>query len=248
MVAINGTDHVTSATVARLDDQWRPVGARRTVDCDAVCLGHGFSPRLELAIAAGCDLNSDRFVIVDSSQRTSAPSVFAAGEITGIGGVDLALAEGEIAGWVAAGGTATDAALMSARRARAASTRFARRIANAHRIGSAWTDWLDPSTVICRCEEVDYGTLVRVRDATESVGLRSLKLTTRAGLGLCQGRICGRAVEHILARGKDGFGFGDGASTDRRPIAAPIRLGELSRPAEFVDDPPSPSAPERKPV
>jgi len=249
VVAINGTDHVTSATVARLDDRWRPVGTRRTVDCDAVCLGHGFSPRLELAIAAGCDLNGDRFVTVDTAQRTSTPSVFAAGEITGIGGVDLALAEGEIAGWVAAGGTATDAALTSARRARAASTRFARRIANAHRIGSGWTDWLDPSTVICRCEEVHYGTLIRVRDATESVGLRSLKLTTRAGLGLCQGRICGRSVEHILARGNEGAGFVDGASTDRRPIAAPIRLGELSRPADFVDDdPPSQSAPERKPV
>ena len=162
VVAINGTDHVTSATVARLDDQWRPASAtRRTVDCDAVCLGHGFTPRLELAIAAGCDLNRDRFVIVDGAQRTSVPSVFAAGEITGIGGVDLALAEGEIAGWMAAGGAATDAALTTARRARAASTRFARRIADAHRIGSAWTDWLEPSTVVCRCEEVDYGTLLR---------------------------------------------------------------------------------------
>jgi D-hydroxyproline dehydrogenase subunit alpha len=248
VVAINGTDHVTSATVARLDDQWRPVGKRRTVDCDAVCLGHGFSPRLELAIAAGCDLNGDRFVIVDAAQRTSAPSVFAAGEITGIGGVDLALAEGEIAGWVAAGGTATDAALKTARRVRAASKRFAGRIANAHRIGPAWTDWLDPSTVICRCEEVDYGTLVRIRDTTESVGLRSLKLTTRAGLGLCQGRICGRSVEQVLARGSGGAGFADDASTDRRPIAAPIRLGELSRPAESVDNPQPPSAQERKPL
>lgn len=248
VVAINGTDHVTSATVARLDDQWRPVGQRQTVDCDAVCLGHGFSPRLELAIAAGCDLDGDRFVTVDTAQRTSVPSVFAAGEITGIGGVDLALAEGEIAGWVAAGGTAIDAALKRARRARAASAKFARRIANAHRIGSAWTDWLDPSTVICRCEEVPYGTLIRVRDATESVGLRSLKLTTRAGLGLCQGRICGRSVEHILSRGNE-VGFADDASTDRRPIAAPIRLGELSRPPDFVDDDaPSQSVPERKNV
>jgi D-hydroxyproline dehydrogenase subunit alpha len=248
VVAINGTDHVASATVARLDDQWRPVGPSQTVDCDAVCLGHGFSPRLELAIAAGCDLDGDRFVTVDTGQRTSVPSVFAAGEITGIGGVDLALAEGEIAGWVAAGGAATDAALNSARRARAASVRFARRIANAHRIGSAWTDWLDPSTVVCRCEEVPYGTLIRVRDATESVGLRSLKLTTRAGLGLCQGRICGRSVEHILARGNEGAGFADDASTDRRPIAAPIRLGELSRPADPVHDDPSQSVPERKTV
>jgi NAD(P)H-nitrite reductase large subunit len=189
---------------------------------------------LELAIAAGCGLSRDRFVTVDDGQRTSVPSVFAAGEITGIGGVDLALAEGEIAGWVAAGGAPTDSQLVAAVRARAAFTRFARRIADAHRIGSGWTDWLEPSTVVCRCEEVDYGTLLAVRRDTESVGLRSLKLTTRAGLGLCQGRICGRSVECILAT--DGAGFADGASTDRRPIAAAIRLGELSRPPNFVDD------------
>jgi NADPH-dependent 2,4-dienoyl-CoA reductase/sulfur reductase-like enzyme len=247
VVSINGTDQVTSATVARLDGQWRPVGTRRTVACDAVCLGHGFTPRLELAIAAGCDLDSDRFVVVDGAQRTSVPSVYAAGEITGIGGVDLALAEGEIAGWMAAGGAATDAAVTIARRARAASTRFARRMANAHHIGSAWTDWVEPSTVVCRCEEVDFGTLLRVRDATESVGLRSLKLTTRAGLGLCQGRMCGRSVEHILAGANPRGGFVDDASSDRRPIAAPIRLGELALPADHVDDPPSPSERKGKP-
>jgi len=235
VVAINGTDRVESATVARLDEQWRPVaGTERTVQCDAVCLGHGFTPRLELAIAAGCGLSRDRFVTVDDGQRTSVPSVFAAGEITGIGGVDLALAEGEIAGWVAAGGAPGDSQLVAAVRARAVFTRFARRIADAHRIGSGWTDWLEPSTMVCRCEEVDYGTLLAVRRDTESVGLRSLKLTTRAGLGLCQGRICGRSVECILAT--DGAGFADGASSDRRPIAAPIRLGELSRPPNFVDD------------
>jgi D-hydroxyproline dehydrogenase subunit alpha len=237
VVAVNGTDRVESATVARLDDQWRPVaGTERTVACDAVCLGHGFTPRLELAIAAGCDLDRDRFVTVDHAQRTSVPSVFAAGEITGIGGVDLALAEGEIAGWVAAGGAPTDSQLAAAIRARAVFTRFARRIAAAHRIGSGWTDWLQSSTVVCRCEEVDYRTLVAVRDATKSVGLRSLKLTTRAGLGLCQGRICGGSVECILNSGDDGVGFADGASTDRRPIAAPIRFGELSRPPDLVDD------------
>jgi len=236
VVAINGTDRVESATVAALDSQWRPVaGTERTIECDAVCLGHGFTPRLELPIAAGCALTPDRFVAVDESQQTSVPSVFAAGEITGIGGVDLALAEGEVAGWVAAGGALTDAQLSAAVHTRAAFTRFAHRLARAHAIGSGWTDWLDSSTVVCRCEEVDYGTLLAVRRDTESVGLRSLKLTTRAGLGLCQGRICGRSVENILAA--DGVGFADGVSTDRRPIAATIRLGELARAAQpFHDD------------
>jgi NADPH-dependent 2,4-dienoyl-CoA reductase/sulfur reductase-like enzyme len=249
VVAINGTDRVESATVARLDRHWRAVvGTARTVECDAVCLGHGFTPRLELAIAAGCALTPDRFVEVDAGQQTSVSSVFAAGEITGIGGVDLALAEGEIAGWLAAGGSMGDAQLTAAVRARAGFTRFARRLARAHQIGPGWTDWLDSSTVICRCEEVDYGTLRAVRRDTKSVGLRSLKLTTRAGLGLCQGRICGRTVEAILADDTDGVGFADGVSTDRRPIASPIRLGELSRAANPIEDNQSSTTSEGKSV
>jgi hypothetical protein len=112
-------------------------------------------------------------------------------------------------------------------------TQFAHRIAQAHRIGTGWTDWLDDSTVICRCEEVDYGTLCSVHRDTQSEGLRSMKLTTRAGLGLCQGRICGCSVEHILSDHNAATGFADGASSDRRPIATPIRLGELSsKPSE----------------
>ncbi|UUZ53327.1 hypothetical protein LP419_31320 [Massilia sp. H-1] len=42
-------------------------------------------------------------VVVDDNQATSVAGVWAAGESTGIGGVDKALAEGRIAGLAAAG-------------------------------------------------------------------------------------------------------------------------------------------------
>ena len=79
-------------------------GTERRIEADAVCVSHGFTPRLELPIAAGCALGPDRFVVVDDRQRSSVPGVYAAGELTGIGGVDAALAEGAIAGHCAAGG------------------------------------------------------------------------------------------------------------------------------------------------
>lgn len=53
--------------------------------------------------------------------------------------------------------------------------------------------------VICRCEEV---TLAEVREAIGR-GARdvdAVKRTTRAGMGLCQGRSCGRLVAAVLAR------------------------------------------------
>ncbi|MBR8488772.1 (2Fe-2S)-binding protein, partial [Burkholderia cenocepacia] len=54
-------------------------------------------------------------------------------------------------------------------------------------------------TIVCRCEEIDAGTLRRcVRDgaATE---LNRLKALTRVGMGRCQGRMCGDAAALVLA-------------------------------------------------
>jgi D-hydroxyproline dehydrogenase subunit alpha len=228
VVAAHGTDRVVSVTVADLDPSWAPVpGTEREVAVDAVCVSHGFTPRLELPIAAGCRIDSG-VVGVDARQATSAPGVFAAGEITGIGGVDLALAEGLVAGHCAAGGTVQDRAVRSAVRDRATFRRFAARIEAAHGIGAGWPGWLAEDTVVCRCEEVTYGRLCSAGTETRSQGLRSLKLSTRAGLGICQGRICGRTVEELLARGAPGGALIDGTRTDRRPIVVPVRLGELA--------------------
>lgn len=223
VVEAQGEDRVEAVVTARLDDRWTPIpGTERTLAADAVCVSHGFTPRLELPLAAGCAIGPDRFVRVDADQRTSVDGVYAAGEITGIGGADAALVEGRIAGHRAAGGPA--AALGAAPRRRRAAADLARRIEAAHGIRPGWTSWMRDDTVVCRCEEVPYGRLRDVAAATAQTSLRSLKLTTRAGLGICQARMCGRTVEAItgadLTRAAD--------TSDRRPLAAPIRLGDLA--------------------
>lgn len=227
VVAAHGNDRVEAVSIADVDADWVPIaGTTRRIAVDAVCISHGFTPRLELAIAVGCALGPERFVTVDDGQQTTVPGVHAAGEITGIGGVDLALAEGEIAGHVAAGGTSADPSIAGAVRRRRVFASFARRIEAAHGIRPGWPAMLESDTIVCRCEEVSYGRLCSVADSTASRSLRALKLSTRAGLGICQGRICGRSVEELL-EARTG-GLGDGSSIDRRPIAAPIRLGELA--------------------
>ena len=229
VVAAHGTDRLEAVTVASVAADWAPIsGTERTVEVDAVCVSHGFTPRLELAVAAGCALTADRFVRVGEGQHTSVPGVYAAGEITGIGGADLAMAEGLIAGHVAAGGAAADDQLRRAVRRRRNLQGFAKRIEAAHGIRAGWPKVLTADTIVCRCEEVTYGTLCATAASTRSRSLRSLKLSTRAGLGICQGRVCGRAVEELLGTLVGDGGLGDGVSTDRRPIAAPIRLGELA--------------------
>jgi NADPH-dependent 2,4-dienoyl-CoA reductase/sulfur reductase-like enzyme len=228
VIAMHGRERVESATTAAVSASWAPIkGSEREVSVDAVCLGHGWTPRLELAIALGCQLSERRFVAVDQNQRTSVATVYAAGEITGVGGADLALAEGEIAGHMAAGGQLADEELRASRARRATWRRFAARLDSAHGIGEEWSAWLSDETIVCRCEEVTFGRLRSVARSTESRGLRSMKLTSRAGLGLCQGRVCGRTVESLWGSLAGESGLLDGVTTDRRPVALPVRLGEL---------------------
>jgi glycine/D-amino acid oxidase-like deaminating enzyme len=120
------------------------------------------------------------------------------------------------------GATATPAEV----RARTVYTRFAVRLEAAHGIRPGWTRWLDDDTVICRCEEVTAAELRAGAEATGSRGLRSLKLSTRAALGVCQGRMCGRSVEELLDRASGGLL--DAGRTAGRPLAALVRLGELA--------------------
>ncbi|MFJ3407785.1 FAD-dependent oxidoreductase [Promicromonospora sp. NPDC090134] len=223
VVAAHGDGQVEAVTIARLDARWAPVpGTEREVEADAVAVSHGFTPRLELAIAAGCDLAPSRFVVVDDTQATSVPGVWAAGEITGIGGADAALAEGAVAGTAAAGGDLRAAGAARAGRAAGRSRGFAARIEAAHGIRGGWVRWLRDDTVVCRCEETTYGRVREVVDLTGSRETRSVKLTSRAGLGPCQARMCGRTLQELLD------GDASGAGVDRRPLVVPVRLGDLA--------------------
>jgi len=83
-------------------------------DCDVLAVAIGVRPRVELAHAAG--LKIERGIVVDEYLRTSAPDVFAAGDVaqiidprTGRSSLDVlwstALAQGRVAGHNLAGGT-----------------------------------------------------------------------------------------------------------------------------------------------
>ncbi|MFC3448333.1 FAD/NAD(P)-dependent oxidoreductase [Amycolatopsis speibonae] len=214
VIEARGADRVREVVTAGVRADWSIIhGTERTYEVDAVCVGHGFVPQPELAVAAGCALDGG-FVRVDGAQRTTVDGVFAAGEITGIGGAVTAAAEGAVAGHAAAGGAPPPALI----RARDRALAFAGRLAKAHPIGPAWRGWLREDTIVCRCEETTYGELTRAAGDAACPGSHALKLGTRAGLGPCQGRMCGPAVSELCG----------GTERHHRPIAQPIRLGELA--------------------
>lgn len=84
------------------------------VDCDRLACGFGLVPNTVLPSHLGCRID-DGAVAVDAHQRTSRDGCFAAGECTGVGGSELAMVEGEIAGYAATAQTAPLAALVERR-------------------------------------------------------------------------------------------------------------------------------------
>ena len=178
-----------------------------TWECDVLACGFGLVPSLELPRLLGCETTGDA-VVVDASQRTSVDGVFAAGEIGGIAGVDQALVTGAIAGLAAAGRKAPERLLRRRDRERGFATRLAAAFALRHELLSLGR----PDTVVCRCEDVPLGRLAAAASAREA------KLDTRAGMGPCQGRVCGAALAVLR-------GF---PSDTVRPPLAPVPIAVLA--------------------
>jgi NADPH-dependent 2,4-dienoyl-CoA reductase/sulfur reductase-like enzyme len=151
--------------------------------CDLLACGFHLVPNTELAALLGCRFAGD-FVAVDPSQQTSIPNVFAAGEPTAIAGLEAALEDGRIAGLAAAGIPVPSRS--------SASKSFAKALATAFRLRPELRALAAPSTIVCRCEDVRYEQL---QTQTSWTGA---KLQTRCGMGPCQGRICGPAVQTIF--------------------------------------------------
>ncbi|SFU92864.1 NAD(P)/FAD-dependent oxidoreductase [Pseudoduganella namucuonensis] len=166
-----------------------------TIACDYLSCGYGLVPNPELALALGCATSAAHTphggghalaVQADAWQQTSIPGVYCAGEGTGVGGVDKALAEGRVAG-LAAAGRMDLAERHFAERAKWQA--FAGRLAKAFALDPAIRALADDDTIVCRCEDVSHGELRR-HDSW-----RSAKLHTRCGMGPCQGRVCGGATD-----------------------------------------------------
>jgi hypothetical protein len=168
--------------------------------------------------------------------------VFAAGEITGVGGSTLAVLEGELAGAAAAQAGGFDSALSirehaAARRTRDRLRAFADLMHTAHAPPSNWPSWLDAETLICRCEEVPYSKVVDAVGELGATDARTVKLLARPGMGWCQGRTCGYATAVLTARAcgrpvtRD-----DHTAFAHRPFATPVRLADLAALAETPQD------------
>ncbi|QCP53786.1 NAD(P)/FAD-dependent oxidoreductase [Trinickia violacea] len=218
-------------------------GARDiTLACDRVACGYGLVPNVTLAQALGCELadgtdRADGAIAVDDVQRTTVEAVFAAGECTGIGGMELARIEGELAG-LAASGAGIPSALW---RARERWARFAGRVERAFALGAAACEPPPADTLLCRCEDVTLG------DAAAHSTWRDAKLHTRCGMGPCQGRICGTAAKTYFGRATNG-GAALGRATNGGATNGDVALGRATNGGGPQDWDPAPPRPPFSPA
>ncbi|PRC92477.1 NAD(P)/FAD-dependent oxidoreductase [Solimicrobium silvestre] len=183
--------HATTVLQAHGDNQLQSISYlqnEKTVqlDCDYLACGYGLVPNLELAKLLTCEVQNNR-VVVNDNQQTSQAHIWAAGEVTGIGGVDKALAEGRIAGLSASHQTASD----KEQKTRNHTRQFAALLEHSFAPTDALRLLCQPTTLVCRCEDVG------AQQLTIHPDWRSAKLATRCGMGACQGRICGAACEYL---------------------------------------------------
>jgi D-hydroxyproline dehydrogenase subunit alpha len=200
-VAAHGNQRVHSVTISCR-------GKLREIACDYLACGFHLVPNVELARLLGCELEAG-YVKIDEFQRTTAPQIYCAGEPTGIGGLEAALVEGEIAGLAAVGQAEKARELFGARRK---AERFRRSLDRAFQLRAELKTLPRADTLVCRCEDVAYSRL------QQHSSWRAAKLETRCGMGPCQGRVCGEATKFLLGWNTDSI----------RPPIFPARVGSLA--------------------
>ncbi len=179
----------------------------RIEQCDFAAIAYGLCPNVELASFFGCRIEGQA-VAVDQLQQSSMPDIYCAGECTGIGGVELSLVEGEIAGYAAAGAADRARELFTQRRE---ANDFAKALEKTYALRPELKELPKPGTIVCRCEDVTF------KQMRNYSSFRAAKLHTRCGMGPCQGRVCGAAAHFLLGWETTSF---------RPPILA-ARIGAL---------------------
>ncbi len=237
VVEARGGEHVEEAVIAKLDNNGVPVsGTEKTIKVDTVVCGFGFTPNTDLARMIGCkvEYNPQRggwIPVRDEWLQTSLDGVFVAGDGGGIGGAENSRLEGQIAGLAAAqktghmGKQEAESIYQNLKPALTQQRRFGRLLGDLFTIKPGLSALSRDDTIICRCEEITKKEiLAAIDEGCESVVW--VKRKTRSGMGMCQGRSCGRQIAQLIAQ-RTGKGMEALPPDTQRPPERPIPLDSL---------------------
>ena len=201
----DGQGGLRSVQASRLDVLGQALaGSELVFQADALCVGYGFIPAVELARMLGCQ---HQFVarhlgylatVTDEDGATSIPGVFVVGDGADLGGSRVALARGALAGYATArqlGYTAE--APRSVRKALRRAQDFQGALWSIFRAPELDLTQVPDETLLCRCENLTFGA-VRAQLAAGHDTLAAIKRNTRLGMGRCQGRYCANVAARLL--------------------------------------------------
>jgi NADPH-dependent 2,4-dienoyl-CoA reductase/sulfur reductase-like enzyme len=207
-----------------------------SIEADTLLLHQGVIPQVNLAMSAGCkhQWSSTRLAfepVLDEAFRSSVMGISIAGDSSGIGGATAAEHTGRIAAMHIAG----DLGKASSATIRQEASRVIRKLRKAlagrrfiEALYSPSDNFRMPANdvIVCRCEEVTASSL---RDAARrgAHGPNQAKTFLRAGMGPCQGRLCGMTVTEILAKELSKHPDEIGHFNIRNPVK-PITVGNLA--------------------
>ena len=204
-----GEDRIEAVKLRQVANNDGDTGQALEMETDCLLVSHGFRPITELTALLRCEHQFDIkkggwFCKTEpETGATSIENVYAAGEVTGISGVQSALIEGALAGLgvsenlgFTSNGIKRKRARLIKRQLRA--LKFADGLAELFQLSTNAMPSIDEDTLICRCEAVSWGDVLKSwNDGAQN--LQAVKYWTRLGMGRCQGRICGVAVSRLLA-------------------------------------------------
>ncbi|MCB8840366.1 NAD(P)/FAD-dependent oxidoreductase [Aurantimonas sp. VKM B-3413] len=207
-------------------------GMRQRIETAHVALHQGVVPNQQITRLINCRHRFDRsqrafLPVLDAHFETSVPGVFVAGDGAGIGGAKSAAMRGRLVAMRIA-----EKAGKSVAKGRETLQAELRRDSAVRPLLEALyapsEDILSPAdgTLVCRCEEITAGQ-IREAVALGAPGPNQVKSFLRAGMGPCQGRMCGLAVSEIIAAAKGE----EPSSVDYyriRPPLKPLLLSELA--------------------
>jgi sarcosine oxidase subunit alpha len=228
----HGTKHVTGITLAGTEEGI--FAKQERFSCGLVCLSVGFQPATSLLSQAGSRLHFDA-ELGESVPAELAPSVYTAGEVTGIHHAHAAMLQGRIAGIEAASAVASPsingaASALDGYRSQLQEVEQSYRQRLQAPSGLV-SHYAGKKKVVCYCEDVTEKDL---KDAV-SEGYDDIELLKRYStfsMGPCQGKMCSAASVSVCAR-LTGRSIEDTHTTTSRPPVQPVPLGVLAGPGHM---------------
>lgn len=100
VVEAKGTDRVTSAVIAQVDEHFQPIpGTEKELDVDTICIAVGLTPMSQLASNATCDMalipkKGGQVALLNDYGETSVKGIYCAGDVAGIEEASSAMIQG----------------------------------------------------------------------------------------------------------------------------------------------------------